>query len=331
MKNGLLLFCTFLWLFTGQAQYTKDNLRIDLNPVSLASYTHDQLMIIPVQSTPAFNAYFAQLGSFTVLKEAMEDEKITVKEVSAGGTVNTLVAVNRSQDTIFGMAGEVVKGGKQDRVIAQNFIMHPGDSINLSAFCVEQGRWSAGATNNAAHINGHEVRLKGASQAPVFQETKAVGAQSLRKTALKEKNQQAVWDKVADITRENKAETGTGTYTALWDNDSMRLTMGNYQKQLGEAFDNETSVIGFIAVTGDRVLGCDLFATHDLFIKSYRGLLEGYVTEAVTSGDPVKIDPEEIESYIDQLLTSEEGQADFVKDNGAVFENNGLKLQVTGF
>ncbi len=331
MKNGLLVLFAICLLLPLHAQYTKDNLRIDLQPSTLAHYTHDHLMIIPVQSTPAFNAYFAQLGQFTVLKEAMEDQKIIVKEVSAGGSVNTLVAVNRSQDTIFGMAGEVVKGGKQDRVIAQNFIMHPGDSVNLSAFCVEQGRWSAGSPSNVDNINGHEVRLKGATQAPVFRETKAVGAQSLRKTALKEKNQQAVWDKVAAITKENKAETGTGTYTALWDNDSMRLTMANYQEQLGSAFDGETTVIGFIAVTGDTVLGCDLFATHDLFIKSYRGLLEGYATEAVTSGAPVSIDPEEIENYIDKLLASEEGQADFVKDNGAVFENNGLKLQVTGF
>lgn len=326
MKRWMLLSLIALFLIPLHAQYTKDNLRINLDPTVLASYTHDHLMIIPVRSTPQFNAYFAQLGNFTVLKEAMEAEKMIVKEVSAGGTVNTLVAVNRSQDTIFGMAGEVVKGGKQDRVIAQNFLMYPGDSINLSAFCVEQGRWSAsGASFGAMGLD--EVAVS----APKFTGTKAVGAQSLRKTAVKEKNQQAVWDKVAEITKENKAETGTGTYTALWDNDSMVMTMEGYQENLGSAFDGKTDVIGFLAVTGDTVLGCDLFATHDLFIKSYRGLLEGYATEAVTSGDAVSIESEEIEEYIDKLLATEEGQAQYVKENGSVFENNGVKLQLTGF
>lgn len=313
------------WLFTALltltmlpllAQYTTEHLRIDLSPDRLSSFTHDHLMIIPVRSAPQFNAYFAELGNFTVLKKAMENDKVVVKEVSASGSVNTLVAVNRSGDTIFGMAGEVVKGGKQDRVIAQNFLMQPGDSINLSAFCVEKGRWAASG---------------GAFRISSFEETKAVGAQSLRKTTMKDTTQQAVWDKVEEVAVAHEAASGTGTYTALWDSDTLERKLKPYQENFDSAFHGQSDVIGFIAVTGDTVLGCDLFATHDLFINTFSGLLESYATEAVTSGSPVTIEVEEIESYIDRLLSSEARQAEYIEEHGAIFEHNGLKLQLTGF
>src|ERR1700686_2403846 len=61
-----------------------------------------------------------------------------------GDQVNTLVLVNNSRQPLLLLAGEIVTGGKQDRVIAKDRIV-PAESepIDLGVFCVEPGRWVA--------------------------------------------------------------------------------------------------------------------------------------------------------------------------------------------
>src|SRR5277367_2672858 len=72
-----------------------------------------------------------------------------------GDQVNTLVLVNNSDRPLLLLAGEIVTGGKQDRVIAKDRIVPAGgDPIDLSVFCIEPGRWTAssdsfGASNKA--------------------------------------------------------------------------------------------------------------------------------------------------------------------------------------
>ena len=63
-----------------------------------------------------------------------------------GPQVNTLVLVNNSKRPLLLLAGEIVTGGKQDRVIGADRIIpaHSGP-VDLSVFCVEPGRWVASA------------------------------------------------------------------------------------------------------------------------------------------------------------------------------------------
>src|SRR5208282_3479405 len=58
--------------------------------------------------------------------------------------VNRLVLVNNSKRPLLLLAGEIVTGGKQDRVIGKDRIVPPeSDPVDLSVFCVEPGRWVA--------------------------------------------------------------------------------------------------------------------------------------------------------------------------------------------
>src|SRR5262249_35583310 len=62
---------------------------------------------------------------------------------SGGAQVNTLVLVNNSKRPLILLAGEIVTGGKQDRVIGKDRIVPAeSDPIDLSVFCVEPGRWT---------------------------------------------------------------------------------------------------------------------------------------------------------------------------------------------
>jgi ARG/rhodanese/phosphatase superfamily protein len=67
------------------------------------------------------------------------------------GQVNQLMLVNNSKRPLILLAGEIVTGGKQDRVIAKDRIVAAeSDPIDLGVFCVEPGRWVASSANFGA-------------------------------------------------------------------------------------------------------------------------------------------------------------------------------------
>ena len=64
---------------------------------------------------------------------------------SGGAQVNQLVLINRGKRPLLLLAGEVVSGGKQDRIIAKDRIIPIGAKpLPLDVFCVEHSRWTSG-------------------------------------------------------------------------------------------------------------------------------------------------------------------------------------------
>ena len=98
-------------------------------------YTHKNLTIYLLHG-----AGQSQGRSPLTLQEAMKRKLVVVREI---GDVNRLTIQNRSNQDVFVQAGDIVKGGQQDRVLALDLIVPPKSGrIPIDAFCVEQGRWS---------------------------------------------------------------------------------------------------------------------------------------------------------------------------------------------
>src|SRR6202167_5960455 len=65
--------------------------------------------------------------------------------------VNQLVLVNRGKKPLLLLAGEVVSGGKQDRIIGKDRIIPIGaQPLPLDVFCVEHSRWTGSGNTFAA-------------------------------------------------------------------------------------------------------------------------------------------------------------------------------------
>src|SRR5438552_15284236 len=75
---------------------------------------------------------------------------------TTGASVNQLVLVNRSKRPLLLLAGELVSGGKQDRVIGKDRIVPVGaPPLPLDVFCVEHGRWTGSSQFAAAKTIVH--------------------------------------------------------------------------------------------------------------------------------------------------------------------------------
>src|SRR6202166_4526760 len=116
---------------------------------------HGSLTVFPVVASNSYGT-----AEFLTLDEGLRTGEVVVTEYGSvsgllrrrgtpairhdSAEVNRLVLVNNSKRPLLLLAGEIVTGGKQDRVIGMDRIVPPeSDPVDLNVFCVEPGRWVA--------------------------------------------------------------------------------------------------------------------------------------------------------------------------------------------
>ena len=327
------------------AQYTSKNISMESSvSASTNKYLFKNLQLYPIRGNSNFFNEIKDNGNYLNLKEGLESKKILITEkvdtsavalpiqrrgnnqssnnninneiqqqqYVSEGTVNSLFIENISSDTVMILAGEVVKGGKQDRVIAQDFLLYPkSGKKDVAVFCVEHGRWS---TDDKTFS---------------FNATSTISCPSVRKAAAVDKEQGKVWDNVANVTSKNKASTSTGTYNALEKSASYNKELEAYLKHFGNLFAGDPSVIGVVAATGDSIIGCDMFASNQMFKKYYGNLLNSYSTEAITNGKEVKVSYQQVSDYLNSIIVNEEKQEEIIKSKGTQLKEGRRKIHIS--
>lgn len=311
MKKSILLLIVIASFFNINAQYNLENLQAEF---TMQKSSEDNILkIYPIKANDIFRNAHKDISKFSDLEKAIKENKIIISEINASGNVNSLFVENRSSDSIILLAGEIVKGGKQDRIIGSDVIILPGERKNISAFCVERGRWSAGESGTSFKSYSHSV------------------SQNVRKAAVVNKNQSEVWSIVSQVNSRNNVRSNTNAYTALEDSKEYKYKMQKYLNTFESAWDNDHRVVGIIAVSGDRVLGCDIFATHDIFVNAYNNLLHAYITDAISNGSQVTITLDKVNDYLHKLLSNESMQEEYLEDKGDIFKYNNKKLHISAF
>jgi hypothetical protein len=233
--------------------------RLDDKSALLAPVSHDNLTIFPVITTAA------KISStdYLVLDEGMKSKQVQVLEKDSDGSVNELTIRNTSQKPLFLMAGEVVIGGKQDRIIGKNTIVAARATETVPVFCVEHGRW-----------NGRKAEFTSAG---------AMAHTELRKKA-NFSDQSEVWSEVSSKNAKRKLENGTDTYRGVAQSASVVKSIAGYQKafagKLGKLGDKERQ-IGFVVALGGKVVAIETFGSPKLFKKFEQKLLRSYYVEAL--------------------------------------------------
>src|SRR6266852_1196450 len=131
--------------------------------------TYENISVFPViasygQDTSAFLTLEAGLASGdVVVRERGSEEMVRGRDgrpvyipQPTGASVNQLVLINRSKRPLLLLAGALVSGGTQDRVIGKDRIVPVGAApLPLDVFCVEHGRWTGSSQFAAANTIVH--------------------------------------------------------------------------------------------------------------------------------------------------------------------------------
>ena len=252
--------------------------------------SHENLQLIPIRATEDFIEAQASLSELKNLAEGMEIERFRITEKKPFGSrddreaVNNLTVQNKSTETIFLMEGDVVEGGRQDRILAEDMVVPPRTIRNISVFCVEHDRWNyEGEEENSTPIaiNGNLKEQNRKIQA--FTGYYNVASNQVRRVVNKTNDQQAVWNEVDAVRTAFDITTPTKNYTGLESSEDFKMQRNDYLNFFSDKFELTDDVIGIVAVSGNKVLGADIFGHPNLFKKQYKSLIHSYITEALAA------------------------------------------------
>ncbi|MFM1822292.1 MAG: hypothetical protein RI967_558 [Planctomycetota bacterium] len=122
-----------------------------------------------------------------------DDESVLIEEVSASGSVPMLKATNRGDTDLLLLAGQIVRGGKQNRGINADILILAGQSAMIPVTCVEQGRWSGDPRSRFRHAGIEPLSIRAGKMRNVHS--------SIRTRGSHEANQGEVWEKVSMMQR----------------------------------------------------------------------------------------------------------------------------------
>lgn len=276
---------------SSETNSSNHNSSFEIDLSSNEELNFEKLRLYPIIASEEHIEEHAALGNFKNLKEAMKINGFRITEKKPFGrsddwdAVNSLTVQNKSQDTVYLMAGDVVTGGNQDRVLAQDMVLPPRTLTNIKVFCVEKNRWHY---READHEEETEKERKD-RKVFAFSGYYNVVSNNIRRTVKLNDNQEDVWAAVGKLTMNNEANSSTGTYAALEKSEDFTVKRNQYLAYFGDKMNRFDKVIGMVAVSGDQVLGTDIFNHPNLFKKQYEVLLHSYITDAITNGKEVNI------------------------------------------
>ena len=276
---------------------------------------HGNLTVFPVVAPKSYPT-----GEFLTLDEGLRSGEVVVTEygslrglirrhptptppVHSNGEVNRLVLVNNSKRPLLLLAGEIVTGGKQDRVIGKDRIVPAeSDPVDLGVFCVEPGRWVATSEHfgaSGATYGGPVSSVNGMPSAPP--PSTMMAQPSVRAKAMGDKDQAMVWDEVKKQREAVSVEMAaaapavsaglaqTSSYAKVMENEEVRKRVDmvaapieqNYQSLIKQLRDR--NAVGVVVAVNGHIIWADIFASTELLEKYWPKLVRSYASEAVVS------------------------------------------------
>jgi hypothetical protein len=290
--------------------------------------TYETLTIFPVLSSQdAYTADFETLDAALASGEAIVAEQGEYMRrsrngvepalmTSGGAQVNQLVLVNRGKKPLLLLAGEVVSGGKQDRIIGKDRIIPIGaQPLPLDVFCVEHSRWTNGGATFAAaktmvHPTVREQAAVDQDQNKVWAAVRGdsvgsgggvgggrVGATTSAGAAARAQAQSEMSSNLEvtaprispqQLSSVMASAAPTEGYRSIYQSAVVGPSVENFALEVERRFNRATSglkgehVVGVIVAFGGEVAWSDIFASSQLFDAYWPKLLRSYAVEALT-------------------------------------------------
>lgn len=300
----LLVLCKIV-----TAQLTYQTLYVDYD----SAWTYKNLKIIPTRPKGWGGAAWIYPGVIS-LSQALQQGTVKVTERGTASTENVhfLRINNNGNLPVYIGSGEIILGGRQDRMVAKDTILPPSKSDQyISVMCVEEGRWSKKEKkffyNNYANP-------------------------TLRKVLDQSKNQLLIWKEILAQLNYSGVKAPSLAYAAQRADKKFTPEQDAYLRFFNEKFKNADSTItGFVCMSGDKVLGCDIYAGNNLLYGELQPLLHGYIEEAITFGSAPVIKDEKVKEYLDNILTDETTQEAWLKKNGKIYKYDDKVVHITGY
>ncbi|MFO0724266.1 MAG: DUF6569 family protein [Myxococcota bacterium] len=239
---------------------------------AVGPYAHENLSVFLLRSKSAPTLK----KKYLTLAQALKEKKVKVHET---GDVNTLAVENDSSEDVYLQAGDIVKGGRQDRTLGTDLILpRKSGKVPIAAFCVESGRWSQRRGENAQRFESS---------------TAALATKSLKVAARKSKNQGEVWKEVEvtqaklskNVAAPVQSAVSASSLELSLENEKVKHTAEEYKKALVDVPAKVPDAIGFAFAINGQMNSAEVYGSPELFRSMWPKLLESSAIEALAERD----------------------------------------------
>ena len=191
-----------------------------------------------------------------LLEEALREGSAEVGEISSEGSVPELRVRNRGTRPLLLLEGELLKGGKQHRVLQVTLIVASGEELTIPVCCVEHGRWHhGGASFEAASFAPPSIRRRSNLSRDPRRASRAQGE---------------VWEEVESLLSSRGVDSATDSLLEGYSRD--RASLETFQKELVPP----PEALGCLVFREKEVLGMDVLESPAAFRALWPRLGEGY-------------------------------------------------------
>ena len=288
-------------------------------------YTHDSLAIYLIHRPDGDGGPVP-----LTLGEAMEQGVVRVLET---GDVEELVVRNTGDREVFIQAGDIVKGGKQDRVLNVSMVVPPGSGdIPVGAFCVEQDRWEGRGSEKEREFSASTARLpsKAGRIALYYRSNPDTGVEAGGSGRTRTGSrlpaggdlQGRVWASVRQtqsalsgaMRRPVTDERSRSSLQLSLENEALRTALEGYEKALGKLAEEHPDAVGYVFAVAGNINSGDEFGSAGLFRKVWLRQLRTAATEVLASEDaPERAQPTlaEVAAFIDRARSGRSATRNF--------------------
>ncbi|MCG8419672.1 MAG: hypothetical protein MJE77_17200 [Proteobacteria bacterium] len=218
-----------------------------------------------ISVVPVLTSRRGPFQKYTLLESGLEAKTIQVRELkgnSGAAQVNSVEVRNRGKEPVYLLGGEMILGGKQDRVIARDTVIAAsGKWVEVAVFCVEAGRW-----------RGQNMK---------FSAGKAMVDVSVRRAAMSG-SQSEVWKEVDKKNVLHGTQSATQTYRRTIQNGEVRKKVRPYVQELKSRLPGNPMLAGLVFGVNGKIHVADIFGNPVLFGDLSEKLLSAYVLEALS-------------------------------------------------
>jgi len=240
------------------------------------------LVLIPVSSKPQDS--HGQIGDYATLAEAVKNGWIEIEEVDEYAEVDTLKVHYTGSKPLILMAGELLLGGKQDRVVAKDVLIAPNETVEVAVFCVEHGRWDG----SSMHFTPQD------GQVPL----------SVKREAMLG-GQESVWSSVSEYNAESAPDaSGSSLRLGYSESEESRDYQASLEKLMG-VLSKKKDLVGVVIVIGGKIHSFEYFGSPRLFESASESIVRGALASSVlvaVKGDLPKADS--ITDFVSSSLNS---------------------------
>ena len=236
-------------------------------------------------------------ANYSTLAEALENGSVIVHETQ---DVNELAVENTSNDrTVVILAGSIVKGGQQDRVLCMDMVLNPKSGrVPIDAFCVEQSRWAQRGNERVDRFSGSYAQVSG---------------KGLRKAVKNKAGQSNVWAEVSkeqskissNIKSDVTMNSSPTSFQLAVENEDLIGEIAKYKKALINVIDKYPDAIGYAACINGEFSTADVYANRKLFEKTWDQHISSAITEAISVRDQAKGDTPMDLSWRDEIFAEQ--------------------------